>query len=103
MTDFPQTLVSWCTDQAVGLRAASLGCELGMSPDDGRSKASAWVTLSTDARLATVTVWDTGEAELDHADVGSGQVRPEHRVLREEADLVNALAGLVQWVRSPGK
>lgn len=100
MTDFPQALAAWCTDEAAGLRAASIGCELGMSPDDGRSKSSAWATLSTDARIATITVWDTGEAELDHADVGSGQVRPEHRDLRRREDLVNALAELVQWLRS---
>lgn len=101
MTDFPHVLATWCTDQAAGLRAAAIDCEPGTSPADGRSKASTWVTLSTNARLATITVWDTGEAELDHADVESGQVRPEHRLLQTEGDLVNALSGLVQWVRSP--
>ncbi|MFD4632775.1 hypothetical protein ACFVYR_13385 [Streptomyces sp. NPDC058284] len=101
MTDFPHVLAAWCSDQGAGLRAAAIDCELGTSPADGRSKASAWVTLSTNARLATITIWDTGEAELDHADVESGQVRPEHRLLQTEEDLVNALSGLVQWMRSP--
>jgi hypothetical protein len=44
---------------------------------------------------------DTGEAELDHADVESGQGHPEHHLLQTEEDLFNALSGLVQWMRSP--
>lgn len=100
MTGFPHALATWCTDQAAGLRTSAISCELGTSPADGRSKASAWVTLSTSTRLATITVWDTGEAELDHADIESGQVRPERCLLQTEEDLVLAVSGLTQWVRS---
>ncbi|MFD1306883.1 hypothetical protein [Streptomyces kaempferi] len=103
MTNFPHALAAWCTNQAPGLRAAAIDCELGTPPADGRSKASAWVTLSANARLAAITVWDTGEAELEHADLGSSQVYPEHRLLQTEQDLVSALSGLVQWVRSPAR
>ncbi|MET9362253.1 hypothetical protein ABZX93_15205 [Streptomyces sp. NPDC006632] len=103
MTAFPHpldALAAWCTAQASGLRAAAIDCEIDTSPADGRDKASAWVTLSTDARLAALAVWDTGEAELDHVDVESGQVHSEHRFLQTEQDLVRALSGLVRWVRS---
>ncbi|MFI6702760.1 hypothetical protein ACIBJC_28100 [Streptomyces sp. NPDC050509] len=101
MTDFLHALAAWRNHQEANLRAAAIGCELDTSPADGRSKASAWVTLSAKARFATITVWDTGEAELDHVDVESGQFRPEHRLLQTEEDLVKALSGLLQWVRSP--
>ncbi|MFC4330105.1 hypothetical protein ACFPC0_20425 [Streptomyces andamanensis] len=32
------------------------------------------MTLSANAQLATITVWDTGEAELERADLASSQV-----------------------------
>ena len=35
------------------------------SPDDGRDKHSAWVTIRHDDREGQLTVWDSGEAELE--------------------------------------
>ncbi|MFI6683237.1 hypothetical protein [Streptomyces sp. NPDC050485] len=74
---------------------------LGRSPTDGRSKASSWLALETGANLCSITVWDTGEAELDQAELASAQVHSEHRDLQTHADLNDALAILVVWLRRP--
>jgi hypothetical protein len=40
--------------------------ELRRSPDDGRDKAAVWVTVKAhDGSAAQLTVWDSGEAELE--------------------------------------
>ncbi|MFF1420717.1 hypothetical protein [Streptomyces sp. NPDC058280] len=102
MTDLPQALTDWFAEHAADLKAEEgISCDLGRSPDDGRNKASVWLTLESETRLAAVTVWDSGEAELDYADVASGQVHPEHRDLRTHADLADAMAALGDWMRPP--
>lgn len=35
------------------------------SPDDGRNKHSAWVTVQQDDRDGVLIVWDSGETELE--------------------------------------
>jgi hypothetical protein len=35
------------------------------SPDDGRAKLAAWVNVEAESGSAQLTVWDSGEAELE--------------------------------------
>ncbi|MCJ1681140.1 hypothetical protein MTF65_28065 [Streptomyces sp. APSN-46.1] len=101
MTNLPQKLTTWLTEHAADLQTEGINCDLGRSPDDGRSKASTWLTLESETRLATITVWDSGEAELDYADVARGQAHPEHRDLRTQLDVADAVAALLEWVELP--
>ncbi|MFD6938762.1 hypothetical protein ACFWAP_21740 [Streptomyces goshikiensis] len=98
MTDLPQVLTAWLGEHSAYLPEA-IDWDLGRSPDDGRSKASAWLALESATRLAAITVWDSGETELDYADVARGRAHSEHRDLRTHADLTAAMATLVERVR----
>jgi hypothetical protein len=40
-----------------------------------RDKSAAWVHCSTDDRKATLTIWTSGEAELDAIDMSTGVAR----------------------------
>uniref|UniRef100_A0AAU2JYG9 Uncharacterized protein n=1 Tax=Streptomyces sp. NBC_00049 TaxID=2903617 RepID=A0AAU2JYG9_9ACTN len=98
MTDVRQALAAWLTEHTAELRAQGIVCDLGSSPDDGRSKTSACLTLESKTRLAAITVWDSGEAELDYADVAHEQAHSEHRDLRTSRDLATAMTALVEWL-----
>ncbi|WP_459246494.1 hypothetical protein [Streptomyces youssoufiensis] len=57
------------------------------------------MTLETDDHIAALTVWSSGEAELEYGDVASGLVRQEHRELRTVPDLLDAVASTEEGVR----
>jgi hypothetical protein len=35
------------------------------SPDDGRNKSSAWLTIDTGSIAGSLTIWESGEGELE--------------------------------------
>ncbi|MGW2651933.1 hypothetical protein ACWC2T_45525 [Streptomyces sp. NPDC001393] len=54
--------------------------------------------------VGQLTVWDSGEAELECGDVATGWVVAEHRGLASVQDLHRALDDLVRWQRErPGR
>ncbi|WP_232544163.1 hypothetical protein [Streptomyces buecherae] len=57
------------------------------------------MTLETDDHIAALTVWSSGEAELEYGDVASGLVRQEHRELRTVRDLLDAVASIEEGAR----
>jgi hypothetical protein len=63
--------------------AEALRCELSRSLDDGRNKASAWVTVEGPNAGGGLVVWDSGEGDLEI-------VRPDGTVvLRHLAELAD--------------
>lgn len=62
-------------------------------------KPSAWVTASSKARMGRLTIWETGEAELDLADVETGKIEQEHRDISGEVGLRDATETLMHWVQ----
>ena len=68
------------------------------SPQDGRPKRSMWLDLEHEHRLGRLILWDTGEAELDLADVSTGDVKTRHRQVDTRADLEEALTSFVDWI-----
>jgi hypothetical protein len=70
--------------------------------DDSRSrwsKPSVVLVLEGQAVISQLTVWGTGEAELEHGEIATGQVIHEHRELFSVTDLHRALADLVRRQR----
>ncbi|WP_237330103.1 hypothetical protein [Streptomyces sp. BA2] len=80
------------------MRSRGITADLQQSPDDGRAKTSAWMTLETDARLTALIVWSSGEAELEYGDVATGLVRQQHRDLRTSQDLLDAIETIYEWI-----
>ncbi|MEV6044174.1 HD domain-containing protein [Streptomyces xanthochromogenes] len=99
--NLPRALTTWFGENEAALRARGITAEMGHSPEDGRPKSSAWLAGSAGNRGIQVTVWDSGEAELDFVDFGTGDHRSEHRDLRTEQELL-ALLGPTLDLIFPG-
>lgn len=67
-------------------------------PAQGRSPQAAVLNVDGPDRLAQLTVWDTGEAQLALGDVPSGEVSDEHLRLADAAALAAAVSRMTGWV-----
>ncbi|WP_331745304.1 hypothetical protein [Kitasatospora sp. NBC_01300] len=99
MNELPQRLHTWFTENEEQLRSRGVTGDIQRSPDDGRPKTSAWMTVETDGYAAVLIVWDSGEAELECGDWASGQIRQEHRDLRTPDELLDAIEDLLEWAQ----
>lgn len=99
--DLPDALTTWFAKNGAGLRTRGISAELRHSPEDGRLKNSSWLTVEAGDRVTRITVWNSGEAELDFVDLGSGDHRPVHRDLRTEQELQALLVSVLDWI-DPG-
>lgn len=91
----------WIEAHRDSMMARELSLAPGASPLDGRDKRSIWLDVEGAEHLGRLIVWDTGEAELEFADVPTGGVSAQHRHIETRADLEQALTLLVAWV-DPG-
>ncbi|MFH8485160.1 immunity protein TriTu family protein [Streptomyces longisporoflavus] len=96
--DLPGALTTWFAENEAVLRTRGVTAELRHSPEDGRLKNSAWLTVETGNRVTQITVWNSGEAALDFVDLDSGDNRPEHRDLRTEQELYVLLGSVSDWI-----
>lgn len=96
--NLPAALRTWFASNAAVLRVRGVTAELRHSPEDGRLKNSAWLTVEAGNRAIQITVWNSGEAELDFVDLGSGGSRPEQRDLQTEQELHALLGSIVDWI-----
>lgn len=94
-------LSGWIEAHQESMTARGLVLAPGASPLDGRDKRSVWLDVESAEHLGRLIVWDTGEAELELADVPTGGVNAQHRRIETRADLDQALALLIAWV-DPG-
>ncbi|MFI8081653.1 HD domain-containing protein [Kitasatospora sp. NPDC086009] len=92
LPDLTHALADWFAANEPAVRARGIATELGHSPDDGRLKNSAWLTLEAGRRAVMITVWSSGETELDDVDLDTGDNRPEHRYLTTTQELHDILA-----------
>ena len=53
------------TSRSLEWTSRGIRSELKRSPDDGRDKAAAWVIVEAEGGFGQLTVWDSGEAELE--------------------------------------
>jgi hypothetical protein len=96
MIDFLENLWSWCQD----FRDKSdldIQIEFHRSPD--WPKKSAWVVLEDARSLGQITVWETGEAELDLGSrVDPTKVLIKTEFFRTREDLVGSLETAIDFM-----
>lgn len=88
----------WMEAHRDSMTAQGLLLTPGASPPDGRDKRSVWLDVEGPEHLGRLIVWDSGEAELELADVPTGAVTAQHLRIETRADLDQALALLVAWI-----
>lgn len=96
--DLLKRLQAWHDDTAATLRAEGYVVEFTESVG-GRPKPSVSVLVGSTTRIGKLTIWSTGEAELDLGDAVSGAVTEEHREITGEVGLADATQTLVAWAR----
>lgn len=94
---FP-ALRAWVETRREGLAAEGVVLNLDESRS-GWGKASMTLALDGPDAVGQLTVWGSGEAELEHGEVATGRVATEHRDLASPEDLRRALDDLVRWQR----
>lgn len=92
-----QALTDWFDRHRSELEASGITVGVEHAPAD-RPKAAAWIDLTTATDIVRLTVWETGECEIQVAEIESGDVRTEHRDLRSDSELVEALDELVRGI-----
>ncbi|MDW5325336.1 hypothetical protein [Plantactinospora sp. KLBMP9567] len=65
-----------------------------------RDKSAAWIICTTADREAQLTVWTSGEAELDIAQISTGTVTSTHYDMSTAADLTTCLDELTHQLTS---
>ncbi|MEU7799678.1 hypothetical protein AB0B10_10440 [Micromonospora arborensis] len=65
-----------------------------------RDKSAAWIVCTTTDREAQLTVWTSGEAELDLAHLSAGTVISTHYEMSTTADLTACLDELTHRLTS---
>ncbi|WP_327141156.1 immunity protein TriTu family protein [Nocardia sp. NBC_01327] len=88
---------SWLINHSRSLADRGIKLTVSKSPYDGRTKESAWFDLEDETKMGRIILWDTGECELELADIPSGEVTAQHRSIASETDLNEALNALVSW------
>jgi hypothetical protein len=78
------------------LAAAGLTTRLRESPPEW-PKASISLELDAGRRLSQLIVWDSGETELDLADLDTGVHIPQHRIIHTPNDLDDLLSQQLTW------
>jgi hypothetical protein len=88
-------LERWFEEHREHLASRGLSVSLSRSPDDGRNKSSLCLDIDSDVRLGQLLLWDSGEVELQIADVTSGEVVQEHFEVNSRAELEALLQGIL--------
>jgi hypothetical protein len=90
-------LEAWFADRKAALVDSGYVAEFAASPSD-RENPSVTIAIASTRRVAQLTVWLTGEAELSMGDAASGTVAEEHKEITSEIGLRDAAETLVAWV-----
>lgn len=99
----PLRLQAWFAEHEERLQSCGITGAIQRSPQDGRTKTSAGMTLEAEDHIGVLTVWSSGEAELEYGDLSTGQVRQRHRDLRTFEDLLNAIESVHEWITMKGE
>ncbi|MFL6053431.1 MAG: hypothetical protein ACJ72W_11015 [Actinoallomurus sp.] len=85
-------------ERGAGWDAAGIQWQFTLGP--ARDKSAAWVICETTQALAQLTIWTSGEAELDIGDLTTGATNHVHYNLTTQ-DLAARLDELTQRLSSP--
>lgn len=89
-------LRSWVAERATDLGTKGIALTLDESRI-GADKPSLSLAVDGDESVGQLTVWGSGEAELEFSEIATGLARHEHRELNSVVDLRRALADLLRW------
>ncbi len=93
----------WAEANAADLAAGHLQVVVTEGPRD-RDKRAVWIDIDSPTRLVRLTVWDSGEAVLEVADiVVGGVIAHENLELTSEFGLWQALGSAVAWAEGDGR
>jgi hypothetical protein len=92
-----QALAKWFDQHRSELESSGVTAGIEHARADS-PKAAAWVDLATATGIGRLTVWETGECEIQVAEIESGDVRTEHQDLQSDSELVEALDALVRGI-----
>lgn len=90
-------LRNWFDAEGDALLASGITAEFA-GPARSVPKRSASATLIGVGRLARLTVWESGEAELDLGDVRTGSMDQQHREITGSVGLSDAVETMIAWV-----
>ena len=54
--------------------------------------------MDSPQRMTELIIWDTGEAELEFADINTGRATPQHHQIAEPNDVDDLLARQLAWL-----
>jgi hypothetical protein len=91
-------LRSWHDDIRARLQDEGYVVEF-VPPVAGRLTSSESVLVGSPRRLGKLTVWSTGDAELELGNVETGEFTAQHRAITGTASIADAADALVAWVR----
>jgi hypothetical protein len=80
---------------------AGIQWQFHRGPTD-RPKWAAWVVCETTTRKAQLTVWTSGDAELDLTDLRTNFITPLHHQIHNQREVVLLLNLITGWVQSYG-
>ncbi|GHC53889.1 hypothetical protein [Streptomyces cinnamoneus] len=92
--DLLQGVRSWAAEKAPDFGSAGVVLTVTEWPE---GTGAVQLELDADTRIAEIMVWADGNAEITFVDVTAGEITPEHRDLRSEADLLDALSVMNTW------
>jgi hypothetical protein len=83
-----------------GPRLQAQGCSVKLSESpEGRNPRSVTVILDSDRKLAQLSVWRHGLADLSIADVASGEIVESHHEVSSREDVMAVFQLLISWTR----
>jgi hypothetical protein len=85
-------------ERGPGWEAAGIQCQFTLGPT--RDKSAAWVTCESTQTAAQLTIWTSGEAELDTADLTSDATSQTHYDRTTPQDLTACLNDLAERLSS---
>jgi hypothetical protein len=91
-------LTQWYLDHHDQLAGGGVTATLRESPPEW-PKASISLSMNSGPRLTQLTVWDSGETELDLVDTDTGVHTPQHRVISTPGGLDDLLSQQLTWLR----
>ena len=90
-------LHDWFESNYPRLEALGLSPHLVDGPSD-RLKHSAWIDLEGRETMCRITLWETGESDVQFILLQSGEPAMEHKQVRSEVELAGLLDELVSRV-----
>lgn len=74
-----------------------IASEVKSSPEGRKPRSIRWILEGPEV-MGQIVLWEDGQAELDLADMSTGDVKTEHRNIEDQKGLEGALIAVRDWV-----